>query len=45
MPMGTPPNAMAHETGLVRVRDFLRVGVPLTLFAAALGWAAALWWW
>jgi sodium-dependent dicarboxylate transporter 2/3/5 len=29
LPVSTPPNAMAHATGLIEVRDMIKTGVIL----------------
>ncbi len=43
MPVGTPPNAIAYGTGLVRMRDMARAGLALNIAAVGLITAAALW--
>ena len=43
MPISTPPNAMAYATGLVSSRDMIRVGLLVSLIAAAVLMAGYLW--
>lgn len=45
VPVGTPPNAMAYATKVVRVKDLLRAGAPLVVLAGILatGLAIAFW--
>jgi di/tricarboxylate transporter len=34
--IGTPPNAIVYASGYLRMKDFLRVGIPCLLFAIVL---------
>lgn len=43
LPISTPPNAMAYATGLVASRDMIRVGLLVSLIAAAVLMAGYLW--
>jgi sodium-dependent dicarboxylate transporter 2/3/5 len=45
VPVGTPPNAMAYATGMVRVRDMIYAGSPLVVLATLLTTAVALVYW
>lgn len=40
LPVATPPNALAHATGKVHSRDFLRLGILTAIFVVP----AAAWW-
>lgn len=31
LPVGTPPNALAYATGLFKIKDMLKAGIPITL--------------
>lgn len=39
LPISTPPNALAHATGMVRQRDMEKVGVLIGIVGLALGYA------
>lgn len=39
LPISTPPNAMAHATGLIEQKDMVKVGVILGLVGLILGYA------
>ncbi|MBR2863417.1 MAG: anion permease, partial [Bacteroidaceae bacterium] len=39
LPISTPPNALAHSTGLVEQKHMLRVGVIVGIVGMALGYA------
>lgn len=41
LPVGTPPNAIAFGTGLVKLRDMVRKGFILNLYAIGLIWLMA----
>ena len=38
LPISTPPNAMAHATGLIEQKDMVRVGIVLGLVGLVLGY-------
>jgi sodium-dependent dicarboxylate transporter 2/3/5 len=38
LPISTPPNAMAHATGLIEQKDMVKVGVVLGLVGLVLGY-------
>ena len=39
LPISTPPNAIAHSTGLVRQKDMLKIGLIVGIISLALGYA------
>ena len=39
LPISTPPNALAHATGMVRQRDMEKVGLLVGIGGLALGYA------
>jgi solute carrier family 13 (sodium-dependent dicarboxylate transporter), member 2/3/5 len=43
LPISTPPNSMVYGTGEVRLKDLLRVGVPLMLIGCALVTLSGAW--
>lgn len=45
LPVGTPPNALAYATGLFRIKDMLKAGVPITLAAVVIFSALAYFFW
>ena len=38
LPISTPPNAIAHSTGLVEQRDMAKLGICIGIVGLALGW-------
>jgi sodium-dependent dicarboxylate transporter 2/3/5 len=38
LPIGTPPNAMAYNTGYLKIREMLKAGILLTLIAIIFLW-------
>ena len=38
-PISTPPNALAHSTGLVTTKDMAKVGILIGVIGFALGYA------
>ncbi len=39
LPISTPPNAIAHSTGLVKQREMLKIGIIVGVVSLALGYA------
>jgi sodium-dependent dicarboxylate transporter 2/3/5 len=44
VPVGTPPNAIAYETGYIRVKDMLKAGIAISIIGALVVSMFAMFW-
>jgi sodium-dependent dicarboxylate transporter 2/3/5 len=45
VPVGTPPNVIAYNTGYIRVKDMVKAGILLSLTSAVVVSLFAMFWW